>query len=310
MKQNPATRFLAGVTALGLSLFGMTGCSEKPAPDPTESQSSSVVEPDSGEGENLSRYDGLKIACPKLSTASDAFLLTTPCSAVLIDTGEDIHARKVLKLLKENSVSTLDALILTHFDRDHIGGAAAVLDSVQVNTLYRTTFEGDNQPYFALLEALERNPETNVVTLTDTAALELGDVTYTLYPPMECAYSKDEDNNSSIITAVSYGEGPLNLLFAGDAEKTRIKEFLSKQYDGTQYDFMKIPHHGRDPKPMKKLLKQFIPDHAIITSSAGEPESDSLMSRLEEAGTEVWLTREGDITILCDGKDMNVLQEQ
>lgn len=310
MGNKRSSRIMAGITALGMSVFGLLGYKEHLPIEPEEQPLPPVVETDSSEGNLLDRYPGLKISCPKLSTAADAFLFTTPESAVLIDTGEDVHARRILNLLEENHVTCLDALILTHFDRDHIGGAAEVLNRIQVNYLYRTEFEGDSEQYAALLDALRQNPQTEVVTLTETILLELGEVTYILYPPMEHSYAKDEDNNSSIITAVFCSKGGQTLLFAGDAEKARVKEFLSNQYDGTQYDFLKIPHHGRDPKPLQKLLKKFVPEHALITSSASEREHSALMTKLQEAGTEVWLTREGSITVFCDENGMDVTQEE
>lgn len=237
--------------------------------------------------------EGLTVLCPNLGKA-DSFLLLSGSGALLIDTGED--AAPVLALLEEQGVRSLDALVLSHFDKDHIGGAAAVLERVSVKTLYRTAFEEDSEPYAALMGALERS-DTEVVTVTDTLRVTAAGTTLTLWPPLEAAYEKDEDNNASLIASVEAEDTAL--LFTGDALKPRIQEFLDRQYDGTAYQFLKVPHHGRETKPTALLLDAFHPQYALITSSYAEPESEKLLRRLEKQEVEALLTRQGAVTLRC-----------
>lgn len=267
-----------------------TDLPERPEP-PTDATASTVeVRPEP-------ETDGFTLCCPNLGKA-DAFLLQSAAGAVLIDTGEDPDS--VLELLHAQKVTTLDALVLSHFDKDHIGGAAAVLRQFDVKTLYRTAFEEDSAPYDALTEALAAS-STQVVTVTDTLTVSAAGAELTLYPPLRDSYEKDEDNNASLIASVE-ADG-CALLFPGDALKPRIREFLEEQYDGTQYQLLKIPHHGGEVKPTALLLEVFTPQLALITSSTWEPESEKLTQRLEEEGVEVLLTREGTVTLrFANGK--------
>ena len=74
---------------------------------------------------------------------ADAILLYTADTTVLIDTGYADSFSTVEKVLKREGKRRIDYLILTHYDKDHIGGAPAVLDRFEVGrccfpTLRRT----------------------------------------------------------------------------------------------------------------------------------------------------------------------------
>ena len=291
MGRNPRPVVVLGVVcALLIVLFTLTlvrtGLPERPEPAPDASAAAVEVQPKPG-------ADVFTLYCPDLGKA-DAFLLQSEAGAVLLDAGED--PEPVLNLLREHNVTKLDALVLSHFDKDHIGGAAAVLEQVEVQTLYRTDYVEDSEPYAALMAALE-DSGTEAVTVTDTLTVTAAGAELTLYPPLSDSYGKDEDNNASLLTAVDAGGS--TLLFAGDALKPRVREFLEEQYDGTQYQFLKIPHHGGETKPTALLLEAFTPRYALITASAAQPESDKLLERLEDAGVEVLRTRMGAVTLRC-----------
>jgi beta-lactamase superfamily II metal-dependent hydrolase len=110
-------------------------------------------------------------------------------------------------------------------------------------------------------------------------------------------YEKDEDNNASLIAAVE--AGGVRMLFTGDALKPRVQEFLAEQYDGSDYQLLKVPHHGRETKPTALLLENFSPRYALISSSEEEPENEKLLKRLEKAGVEPLLLREGAVQLRC-----------
>ena len=271
---------------LAVLYLGSHPASPEGAPEASVSAGADLPAPEEG---------ALTVLCPDLGKA-DGFLLLGASGAVLIDTGEESSARTLLTLMKQYGVDRLDALVLSHFDKDHIGGAAEILEQVEVGTVYRSSFSENSTPYFDMMNALDRT-STKMVTVTETTSFSAAGGDFTLYPPLESSYEKDQDNNSSLLLSVSF-DG-VSLLFTGDALKDRVQEYLSRQYDGTQYDFLKVPHHGREAKPTALLLEAFQPDYGLITSSYSEPESDKLTDRLTEAGSEVLLTRNGTVIFSC-----------
>ena len=76
----------------------------------------------------------LEVYCFSAGKA-DAFLLYTEESAVLIDCGEKGFGKEILAYMEEAGIESLDYLIITHFDKDHVGGAAKVINSTPVETV-------------------------------------------------------------------------------------------------------------------------------------------------------------------------------
>lgn len=232
--------------------------------------------------------DGLTLLCPKLAHCADAFIMYNGKQAVMIDTGESGDAGILLDTLKEKGIESLDALILTHYDKDHIGGAPAILKAVRVKKCYTTCGTEDSDEYRNLLKNLETSG-TEQIIVTETESFSMMDTLFTIYPPLSAVFDKNQDNNLSLIISVEGKED--SLLFAGDAQKERMQQFVDKQYNGNSYTWLKVPHHGRDKKPVKMLLDCFVPKDAVICSSTDEPENDEVIALLEKAGVKVWLTR-------------------
>ena len=211
---------------------------------------------------------------------ADAFLLLTEEGAVLIDTGESGQGKEILSFLEERGISELDTLIVTHFDKDHVGGAAKVLKGIPVRRVLQSNCPRDSKEYNKYVSALALC-RIEPVTVREELSFFLGGASFTVYPPEKETYPKDPSNNSSLAVAVRYGD--TSFLFTGDAESARLKELS-----------------GTDQK--------VDPEVAVVTSSEEEPEDYVTVQLLEKAGTEVLLTREGEIDIFSDGNALEIFQ--
>ena len=76
-------------------------------------------------------YDGMKVYAFNAGKA-DSFLIYNADFSVLIDTGEKELGDTIIEYLNANDIKKLDYLIVTHFDKDHIGSADEILESVDV----------------------------------------------------------------------------------------------------------------------------------------------------------------------------------
>lgn len=232
---------------------------------------------------------------------ADAILLYTDESAVLIDTGLDGFAPYILHALNELDIQTLDTLILTHFDKDHIGSADEILESVDVGRVLVSDWSKDSNEYADLMAALETaGIESEVVFGDDQVSFMLDGAEYTVDGPDASDYDKDDSNNSSLIVTVQYGQ--TSFLLMGDAQNERIKEFLSQ--DSSEYDVLKVPYHGNYQKQLKNLIPSADPEYAVITCSASEGGEAKTLDLLEEYDVEVFLTSEGNVSIVSDGKNI------
>lgn len=86
---------------------------------------------------------------------ADAILIALPDAAVLVDAGEDEDAGEILENLEKQGIERLDAMIITHFDKDHVGGADGVLRGVAVEQVVDPQYEKDSTQYRQYLTALE-----------------------------------------------------------------------------------------------------------------------------------------------------------
>ena len=236
---------------------------------------------------------------------ADAFVLVTNHACVMIDTGTAKTAQDVVDSLARLGVSAIDALIVTHFDQDHVGGAATVLKDLSVKAVYTTYQSKDSDAIDDYLAALD-DVGLTATEVDATTTLTIDGVTYVIHPPDSSSYDKDESNNSSLVTRVTLGD--TNLLFAADVESERIEELVA---DGAELscDLLKVPHHGIYEGATEELVSAASPAYAVITSSKDQKEDDETVSALEEAGAQVYLTRKGVVTAVTDGSTLSISQE-
>lgn len=235
----------------------------------------------------------------------DAILIETEHSSMLIDAGYDDTASTILDYLKDQGRAELDCLVLTHFDKDHIGGADRVLEAVKVKRILQPDYESDSGQYLEYQEALKTaalQPET----VTESLFLSFDGADCLIYPPQKQKY-EEEDNDFSLVISMTYGQR--RFFFAGDSEKERIDELLEQTEFDLQHDLLKVPHHGKKEKNSEDFLEAVSPKAAVITCSAEEPGDDKIRRILRQEGAQVYMTSEGTVTCVSDGEQMEIRQQ-
>lgn len=234
--------------------------------------------------------------------AADSFLIRTKNSAVLIDTAESSFGDEITDYLSSQGIDRLDYLIITHFDKDHVGGAAKVLKSVSVENVLQSNYTKDTSKKYENYVSALSYARIEAVTVREELKFSLDGAEFTVNPPEQEVYEKSASNNSSLIVSVRYGER--KFLFCGDAEKDRLSEFIGMNTE--KYDFVKIPHHGRWNSKIPELLSSVYPEYAVITSSTTEPEDKKTVDALESFGTEIFYTKNAPVRVVCDGTHIAV----
>ena len=235
---------------------------------------------------------------------ADTILLRTENSAVLIDAGMEEDGDAVLQMLAAQGVEALDALIITHYDKDHVGGADAVLSAIPVRRVLDPAYEKGGKQVREFIEAaLGAGVEPE--SLTENIAFELDGLRYEIDVANKADYGEEEENDFSLVTRVTCGTKVF--LFAGDAENPRLKELLKE--GSLAADVLKVPHHGKYEKKSLPFFEAVGAHWGVITSSDEEPEDEETLEALRAAGTEPLLTREGTIIMTCDGQEIQVTQE-
>lgn len=227
---------------------------------------------------------------------ADAAVLLTEDAAVVIDTGNEGDGCKVGKLLLDAGKEHIDMLIITHFDKDHVGGARYLLRHFSVGVVILPSYSEDSEQTRALESALSAKDVVPTV-LTADANFPLGGVDYTL---LASAGSYSEANDNSIVVRAVYGDTAF--LFCGDIESERIDDITAAEYD-LSCDVMKVPHHGKYTESLPLLVEQALPKYAVITGKGDAATADAL----ESAGSNVLSTADGDIHLVSDSFSVALL---
>lgn len=230
---------------------------------------------------------------------ADAILLTTENGAVLIDTGEKGFGKEIVAYCAEQGIDKLDWLILTHFDKDHVGGVARVLRELPVGRVLQSVYPKDSKEVANYQKALRR-AGLEAETVREPLRFTLNGVSFTVDPPRLERYADSPSNNSSLIVTAECGG--CRLLFPGDAESARLTEWL--EGEPAPCAFLKLPHHGEWDRALEPLLEQIRPGCAVVTSSDKEPESPKTRELLERFGVTCFYTREAPVLLACDGTEV------
>lgn len=230
---------------------------------------------------------------------SDCILIEMEGLTVLNDTADADDYTKIQQTLDAKNADKVDYMIISHFDKDHIGSAANIIANNQVECVLMPEYQEDSQEYLSMLEAIQ-NKGVEKIILNQEYVITTEHGSISINAPHESTY-KDE-NNYSLITTVTYQDNAVLLM--GDALKNRTEEFLlDVPPKKNQYAIIKIPHHGDYHKKLKELLAAVCPEYAIITdSSAKERVEEKLLTLLEEIDCNILYTFEGDIVVKMNEK--------
>ena len=289
---------LAAALLISMLLLAQVGCAHEMV---FVSGSGVIPEALSGQGDANETGTELEVYCFQAG-AADAFLITTENAAVLIDCGESGFGKTILKELEARGIERLDCLIITHFDQDHVGGAAKVIKGVEIGAVLQSNHPKDSKEYEKYEEALI-DAEIDPYTVVNAFDFTLDGVVFSVDPPRSSSFETDDSNNSSLIVTVRNGDNVL--LFMGDAETERLAEYL--EADPEDCDFLKYPHHGREDDLMEEFLASVTPEYAVITSNKKEPEEDAVLAALDAVGAETFLTRNAPVVVRSDGKTVTAV---
>lgn len=252
------------------------------------------------------QWTPMKVTLLKVGKA-DAIVVQNGDKTLVIDAGEEEDGEELVTFLNHQDIDRVDALIVTHYDRDHVGGADTLVETMPVDRVLLPAYQGTHTEYADFMRALEAKgvqPEL----LKEPAEFDLQDAHVRVEPPLSYETpggNAEMDNNFSLITTITHGEK--RLLFTGDAEKQRIREWLDSGA-AMDCDFLKVPHHGVYNTALKALVEAVSPEQAVICTSRKNPAEARTLEVLKQHNIDVLQTKDGDITLISDGSRLELHQ--
>jgi len=232
----------------------------------------------------------------------DAAYINIPGSAqILIDTGPSSDILSKLGAQMPFFDRTIDLIILSHYDSDHMRGALSVLKRYNVSRIVGPD-KTEPTPEYKELQRLIKEKNIEFIPARYGMHLVFGSAAYMdMIVPQSNVLLKEP--NFSVLAKLVYGNR--SFLFTGDDEFKEENELLREKFDLAS-DILKIAHHGSKYATSAEFLNAVGPALSVISVGAnnryGHPSAE-LLQRM--AGIDILRTDLlGDIKIISDGSNI------
>jgi len=236
----------------------------------------------------------------------DAIHIQTPDGyELLIDGGPTSLVLRELASGRSFFNSTIDVVLATHPDSDHIGGLVDVLARYQVATIIQTNTINDTPAAAAYGDAVAHE-RAQMVQAQTGQIIQLGASTTVRILSPTGDTSRWRSNAASIIVQVSYGE--IDFLLTGDAPLETEEYLIGLYAESLQSEVLKLGHHGSKTSSSGVFLDTVQPDFAVVSAELngryGHPHAE-VVGRVAERNIQMVSTaHEGTIEFLTDGKSV------
>jgi competence protein ComEC len=244
----------------------------------------------------------------------EAVLIQTPDrKALLVDAGGspgpfDIGGRIVTPALWALGVRRLESVVLSHGDRDHVGGVPAVVRDLAPREIWEAIpvpRDSDRRDLRALASSLR----VSWRTVLSGARLESGGVVIeAVHPPPPDWERQKVRNEDSLVLRVRYGA--VEFWLTGDAG-AEFERGVRPGGEAAGIRILKVGHHGSRTATSAALVDALQPRLGLISAGRGNlfgHPSPTVVARLEAAGAAVFRTDEdGAIVVETDGRTARVL---
>lgn len=199
----------------------------------------------------------------------DALLVRSEGSVALIDVGPE--PEPVANCLRRAGVNSIDLLVLTHFDRDHVGGIHGVIDCCQLRSVMLPDFADSREIVTDVVGKISK--ESGVQLLSAAAGLtgQLGESSWRVLSPGPIERSGSDSNAASITMLIESSN--FRLLALADVPAS-VQDRISYQHSASLANrqvaptILKVSHHGAADQS-DNLIRLLVPQFAIFSAGRG-----------------------------------------
>ena len=218
-------------------------------------------------------------------------------------------ARVIAPFLWRKKIQTIDTLVLSHPNSDHLNGLIFIARHFNVKTIW-TNNETKSTLGYKRLQNIIAQKHINLPNFQHMPRQQLinGVEFCFLYPPADFLAQKAgqqwrNTNNNSMVVKVSFGD--ISFLFSGDIMAEAEKELVGLAGADLACDVLLVPHHGSRSSSSQPFLSKVQPDVAVISAGWKNrfrfPHA-TILDAYEKIGCRLFRTdRNGAIEIKTDG---------
>lgn len=229
---------------------------------------------------------GAQVDFIDVGNGDSIFVRTPGGTTLLVDGGDaseftDAGERAVLPFLYANGVSRLDYVVVSHSDRDHIGGLFHVVKHIPVETvILGPEQQQENKLEQAFLDLCAER-EIDVMRLSAGDAIPAEGVQINVLHPPATWDNGNNINNQSLVLRVAWDD--FSLLLPGDVEEAAEQLLATSALQPVSV--LKVPHHGSATSSSEPFLDQIAPDVAVVSVRPVDGRGSFMPTRILERYT-------------------------
>lgn len=257
---------------------------------------------------DLNRNHFLEVNFFDVGQGDSIFIQTSARQQILIDGGP---SSVVLgKLANEMPFwdRTIDLVILTHPEKDHLAGLLEVLKRYKVENILWTGIVRDTAEFKEWEKRISEEKAKIIIAEAGQKITALNIIFEILSPFQNLAGRQLKDSNStSIVSRLVFGEN--SFLFTGDIYESEEKKLLESG-ENLDTDVLKVSHHGSKTSTSKEFVEKISPETAVISvskdNSYGHP-TQEVLDILKSYGIRILRTdQDKDVKIISDGYNLKI----
>lgn len=238
----------------------------------------------------------------------DAIFIEAPNgNQVLVDGGPNKSVLRALSGVMPFYDHTIDAVVATHPDQDHVSGLVDVLNRFSVSAVFEPGVNASTSAYQALEETIAEKKIPRILARRGMRIiLDEGVFLNIFFPDRDV--SNTETNMASIVAQLHYGN--TNVLLTGDSPQAIEKYLVSLDDAALRSDILKPGHHGSRTSSSLEFIGAVAPTYAVISAGKnnkyGHPHKETL-DVLKQFGVSVFRTdTDGTVIFQSDGDAVHV----
>jgi len=257
--------------------------------------------------------DALKITFLDVGQGDSALLELPGGKNVLIDAGPggdeerfDAARSVIAPYLWNRKINKLDAVIVTHFHEDHLGGMLYLVDNFKVMSVMDNGATCENSEIFDKYRRAIKNKKINRVTIGDGDAINFNGGKIIVLNPAKGSALADSNENSLVL---KIHRKHFDALFCGDASNVALARMTAQYGDFLRSDVIKIPHHGGNVGSdiiVKDFLNTANADAAVISVAKMNKyrhPSKKTLAILNALNTPIYQTKDNGAIMISVDKD-------
>lgn len=248
-------------------------------------------------------FDGrLRVYFFDVGQGDAAYIRTPRGDDVVLDAGRDNTVVHALGRRLPFFDHTVETLILTHSDTDHITGAVEILRHYRVKRVFLFSRPTDSPTFAAFLETLS-DEHAEVFYPEEGTTLDFGGTQLVFLSPLQTQDVRMlSDNEASFVNQLRFGEN--TFLFMADVGEAQEKILVERYGVSLESDVLKVGHHGSKYSSSDLFLRTVRPRYGILSVGRDNPYGHphpAALTRLRSQNIQTFSTAEqGTIGFSCD----------